>query len=735
MLSDIPQNYQDQTQTLYNYNQTIYSLEQIGIFFIVIRSIRIISNVLLTNLLPFKLIIMFKPYMMNLYYFCGVALFAYLRFGTEGTQIPYDQTDQTNGKYYYLFGTNSNIKVENQYYLNSNYTSMLLHDCDFTLFVLLLLLLLCIPKLFTEKWPKFFQELTIYYLEGSIFEISFGSVGQITQTIQNQSKDPLNIIFCIIGGILLLFYLIFIMRPLIAIRNESKKDFLNYFTKITIDQQNRRMYLIHYFIFILNELLMGIIPIAINKFLIIFYLEIGINGILIVLQFLMLLKSKNIKNKLINITNIISYCLLITSYVLVQQENYEFGFIVLILLSIYFILNIIITILQIIIVKSKDNNVVIKKIKQNEQNINLQTNIELQSVTLQLDLSQQINQTVQQQSKFMLTSQISNINHTKQQMSQFNSHNTSTDFLKDDHLIINNQILKDLILIKRSQSYEITQFIDSGQIQLNKILLKFKFNVKVYNGGHEVDQKILKRNNIGNKIIGVHTFILDCLQNCVIEEMQIKTYYSGQLLQRDIKLVNKQMFIGQNLEISHQHQFEQSDSWNEKLAIKLIIDSKVFRFTICNNELKLIQLSALTLKSIQKLIDNGIQKYVVVFEQRIERFNFEKVIQFCQHYKLYRYEISSAESEYRNQELYSNFGKIQLIIPGTPYIRLILSIEQQINREFINNPQFIDSNIDLKRIQYIIVSIYAKRSSHQLGYAHKRVCECFGKELMNYFNQ
>lgn len=57
---------------------------------------------------------------------------------------------------------------------------MLLHDCDFTLFVLLLLILLCIPKLFIEKWPKFFQELTIYYLEGSIFEISFGSVGQIT---------------------------------------------------------------------------------------------------------------------------------------------------------------------------------------------------------------------------------------------------------------------------------------------------------------------------------------------------------------------------------------------------------------------------------------------------------------------------------------------------------------------------------------------------------------------------
>lgn len=62
---------------------------------------------------------------------------------------------------------------------------------------------------------------------------------------------------------------------------------------------------------------MGIIPIAINKYLIIFYLEIGINGILIVLQFLMLIKSKNLKNKLINIINIISYCILITSYVLV----------------------------------------------------------------------------------------------------------------------------------------------------------------------------------------------------------------------------------------------------------------------------------------------------------------------------------------------------------------------------------------------------------------------------------
>lgn len=62
---------------------------------------------------------------------------------------------------------------------------------------------------------------------------------------------------------------------------------------------------------------MGIIPIAINKYLIIFYLEIGINGILIILQFLMLIKSKNLKNKLINIINIISYCILITSYVLV----------------------------------------------------------------------------------------------------------------------------------------------------------------------------------------------------------------------------------------------------------------------------------------------------------------------------------------------------------------------------------------------------------------------------------
>ncbi|CAK81746.1 unnamed protein product (macronuclear) [Paramecium tetraurelia] len=678
---------------------------------------------------------MFKPYMMNLYYFCGIALFAYLRFGTEGTQIPYDQTGSTNGKYYYIFGTNSNIQVENQYYLNSNYTSTLLHDCDFTLFVLLLLILLCIPKLFYDKWPKLIQELTIYYLEGSIFELAFGSVGQITQTIQNSSKDPLDIIFCIMGGILLLFYLAFTMRPLITIKDESKKDFLNYFTKATFAQQNKTIYLVHYFICIFNELLMGIIPIAINKFVIVFYLEIGANGVLIVLQFLILFKSKNLKDKLINITNIISYCLLITSYVLVQQENYELGFIVLILLSIYFIINIITTVLQIIVIKSKGLSIVIQKVKQNEQNVNLQTNIELQSVTLQLDLSQQINQTVQQQSKFMLTSQISNINHTKQQMSQFNSHNTSTEFLKDDHLVINNQIVKDLILIKRSQSYEITQFIDSGQIQLNKILLKFKFCVKVFNGGHEVDQKILKRNNIGNKIIGVHTFTLDCLQNCVIEEMQIKTYYSGQLLQRDIKLVNKQMFIGQSLEISHQHQFEQSDSWNEKLAIKLIIDTKVFRFTICNNELKLIQLSTLTQKSIQKLIDNGIQKYVVLFEQRVERFNFEKVVQFCQHYKLYRYEIASAESEYRNQELSSNFGKIQLIIPGTPYIRLILSIEQQINKEYLNNPQFIDSNIDLKRIQYIIVSIYAKRSSHQLGYAHKRVCECFGKELMNYFNQ
>lgn len=75
--------------------------------------------------------------------------------------------------------------------------------------------------------------------------------------------------------------------------------------------------MIHYFVFILNELLMGIIPIAINKFMIIFYLEIGINGILIVLQLFMLFKSKDLMNKLINIINIISYCLLITSYVLV----------------------------------------------------------------------------------------------------------------------------------------------------------------------------------------------------------------------------------------------------------------------------------------------------------------------------------------------------------------------------------------------------------------------------------
>ncbi|CAD8064659.1 unnamed protein product [Paramecium sonneborni] len=736
MQSEIPQNYIDQTQTLLRYNKTIYSFEQIGIFFIVLRSIRIISNVIITNLLPFKLIILYKPYMLNLYYFCGVALFAYLRFGTEGTQIPYDQIDSTNGKYYYLFGTNSNIKIENQYYLNSNYTSILLHDCDFTLFFLLLLIILCIPYKFARKWPKFFWELTIYYIEGSIFELTLGSVGQITQNIQNQSKDPLDIIFSVIGGILLIFYFFIIIRPLITLKDESKKEFLNYFSRVQLSKQNKIPYLIHYSLFILNELLMGISPIAINNFLIAFYFEIGVYGILILLQIFMIFQCKDLKNRLINIVNILSYCILISSYVLIQFENYELGFIILILLSVYFILNLVISILQITVLSLNGKNNEIKKVNsQNEQNVNLQTNIELQSVTLQLDQSQQIIQTVQQQSKFMLTSQISNIHHSKQQASQFNSHNTSTDFLKEDHPIINNQIQKDLFLIKRQLCHEISQFIDKGQVKINKILLQFKFCVKVLNGGHEIDQKILKRNNIGNKIIGVHTFTLECTQNCEIEEMQIKTYYSDQLLQRDIKLVKKQMQIGQSIEVSHQHQFEQSDTWNEKLAIKLVIDSKIYRFSICNNELKLIQLSALTWKSIQKLMDNGIQKHIVLFEQRLERFNFEKVIQFSKHYQLYHHKITSAESEYRNQELFSNFGKIQLIIPGTPYIRLILSIEQQINREYLSSPQYIESNIDLKRVQYIIVSIYAKKSSHQLGYAHKRVCEYYGKELINYFNQ
>lgn len=54
---------------------------------------------------------------------------------------------------------------------------MLLHDCDFTLLFLLLFLILCIPYIKFKKWPNIFKELTIYYLEGSIFELTLGSVG------------------------------------------------------------------------------------------------------------------------------------------------------------------------------------------------------------------------------------------------------------------------------------------------------------------------------------------------------------------------------------------------------------------------------------------------------------------------------------------------------------------------------------------------------------------------------
>jgi hypothetical protein len=43
--------------------------------------------------------------------------------------------------------------------------------------------------------------------------------------------------------------------------------------------------------------------------------------------------------------------------------------------------------------------------------------------------------------------------------------------------------------------------------------------VKVFNKIHEIDPKILKRNNIGNKVKGIHTFILRASENCEIEEM------------------------------------------------------------------------------------------------------------------------------------------------------------------------------------------------------------------------
>lgn len=78
------------------------------------------------------------------------------------------------------------------------------------------------------------------------------------------------------------------------------------------------------------------------------------------------------------------------------------------------------------------------------------------------------------------------------------------------------------------------------------------------------------------------------------------------------------------------------------------------------------------------------------------------------HYNFLFFNIDSPEAQYRNQQLSSRFGKIQMILPSAPYIKLLLIIEVQINREMIDSG-LVDTLQDLQRPQYIMASIFAKK--------------------------
>lgn len=77
-----------------------------------------------------------------------------------------------------------------------------------------------------------------------------------------------------------------------------------------------------------------------------------------------------------------------------------------------------------------------------------------------------------------------------------------------------------------------------------------------------------------------------------------------------------------------------------------------------------------------------------------------------------QYNIDSSEAQYRNQQLSSKFAKLQLILPYAPYIKLLLIIELQVNKEYVHgNEALVDSANDLSRPQYVMISIFAKKSS------------------------
>lgn len=77
---------------------------------------------------------------------------------------------------------------------------------------------------------------------------------------------------------------------------------------------------------------MGILPTVIGNFKIIFYIEIGVCGVSILLAGLQI-KSRKIVNGLIILLN----GLLIASYVLIGYEDYQYAFIIVILLSCHFV--------------------------------------------------------------------------------------------------------------------------------------------------------------------------------------------------------------------------------------------------------------------------------------------------------------------------------------------------------------------------------------------------------------
>ncbi|KAM3132240.1 hypothetical protein pb186bvf_015700 [Paramecium bursaria] len=664
--NQIPTDYLDFTSNLIQMNQTLYQLSGWPIIFVVFRSIRIVSNVMFQFQQPFKLILM-NGTVQNLYYMIGLLLFTDLRFGTLNTQIPYDNQNQTNGQYFYLFGTNSDKNVQTLFKL-LNYTQVLTHDQDFTLLFLIISLLLMGFNKYCNKL-EILSLLSQLYIEGSILELTLSSVGQIYSTYQNQYTDAYMISYSVLGGLILIYYLGYIIKDTLHIIMDKNRQQLDHIIPI---------------IKIINFITVAFVIPYINHYIYILYSQTCASFIIGTLSLVQsfikqdkLTKILFFGNGLIQIILSIVFALLIYIDNLAVDQQYYYGQICCYLIIAYSFFGLITQSIKIYIVCFT------KAPLPQEQNENEQ------QLPQELELAE--NHQQQSQENLIEGSAIE-INQIKlQEDIETNNQNQTQVCIK----------LPAFIMSKRnSQIY--SELIDEGSICLtDSFYCQFSLKLVVQQNQHEIDPKTLKKMTFGTKLFGIHNFQLVNKNNqpLIIKYLLLKIYFQENIVYKSFKLKNVQIDKGQSVEFQQKYQYELGDDLNDRISIKIQQENdSIVRFNICNNDLKLIKVSPIKdIKNIQSM-DN----YSIVFQERLEQFNLVNAFQIMELYNTKRLEVENLS--YKSQLNIQGYYKIKMVLPNSAYTKFLVIIEIQINKENTNE-KMIDSFFDLSRPQHVELQI------------------------------